>query len=304
MARNRLTLDLQSALDVFFLDMRARRLSPRTLEFYGYLLKPFVDFLEEESVQDVVEVQAQHIRAYLLTLEDRGLSRTTQHNVARCIRAWFNFLVREEILDASPMRKVTMPRPDAKRPVVFTREEVTAILDAAHTRRDKALVLFMLDTGMRKAEIVALDVGDVDLASGVVKVYQGKGGKDRTVFIGARTRYLLRRYLVERGNPPPDAPLWTSETTGDRLTGAGLRMLFRRLRERTGIPHLTPHTFRRTCALWCLKSGMDVYTVAAIMGHSDIATLRHYLRFIEDDLREAHHRHGPVNGWLSKENDK
>ena len=292
---------LELAMKMHQEDIRTRRLSPRTLEQYAYMIGRFVDFLQNKNVDYVENVTASHIRSWLLSMEGEGLKPATVNTGAKCVKAWLNFLVREGVLDASPMRTVPMPKLARPRPVAFTPDEINDILATANTLRDRAIILFLLDTGLRRAELAALDVGDVDLGRGVVYVREGKGGKDRMAFLGIRSRRALRRYLSERGNPPPDAPLWTSHTSGERLKVSGVRMLFRHLRERTGIPHLAPHTFRRTCAMWCLKSGMDVYTVAAILGHSDITTLKHYIRFLEDDLRDAHRRHGPVDGYLFKE---
>ena len=292
------------AVEMHYKDIRLRRLSPRTQEQYAYMIGRFVDFLQGEDVAFVEAITPGHIRGWLLRLEDEGLKPASVNTGAKCVRAWLNFLVREGVLDASPMRTVPMPKLKRPRPVTFTPEEVGAILDAIHTLRDRALVLFLLDTGVRRAELVALDVGNVDLKRGVVYVRDGKGGKDRITFLGVGSRRAVRRYLLDRDAPPPYAPLWVSFTTGDRMRVAGVRMLFRRLREKTGISHLTPHTFRRTCALWCLRSGMDVYQVAAILGHSDITTLKHYIRFLEDDLRDAHSRHSPVDGYLSQEDSQ
>lgn len=302
MTQDRFSLDFSSAFDIFILDARIRRLSPRTLENYSYQIRRFVTWMEEEKgIFDIGGVKAVHVRGYLVHLQELGLSANTQYTAAKVIRTWFNFLVREEELSSSPMASMQMPRLGKKRPVIFTDEEVTKIMKAIGNRRDLALVAFLLDTGLRRAELVTLDVGDVDMTTGIVRVRSGKGEKDRSVFLGMHARYTMRRYLAERGNPPPDAPLWISETTGRGLTAAGVRMLLRRLRDKTGINHLTAHTFRRTCALWCLRSGMDVYQVAAIMGHADIGTLRHYLSFVESDLHDAHRRHSPMNGHMSKQ---
>ena len=281
-------------------DMRLRRLSPRTLENYDFMLSPFIAFLQGEGVAYVGDITPRHIRAYLLTLQAREMSLATQATAARRIKTWLNFLVREGVLDVSPMRTVPMPRQKHKRPVIFTLEEVESLLDAAQRARDKAIILFLLDSGARVAELVALDIGDVSLTSGFIRVRDGKGGRDRASFLGVRTRRTLRAYLEKRGDLSPIAPLWTSITTGERLTPYGVRMLLRRLKERTDITHATPHTFRRTCATWCLKSGMDIYAVAGIMGHTDISTLKHYLNFLEDDLAAAHKKYGPVNGYLTE----
>jgi len=301
MTPDRFSLDFSTAFDIFILDAKIRRLSPRTLENYSYQLRRFIAWMEGEGIFDIGGVRSVHVRGYLVHLQDLGLSANTQYTAAKVVRTFFNFLVREGELSSSPMSAMQMPRLGRKRPVIFTEDEVNEILKSVRNRRDLALVAFLLDTGLRRAELVALNVGDVDMTSGIVRVLSGKGEKDRSVFLGMYCRYTMRRYLTERGNPPVTAPLWVSETSGKRLTAAGVRMLLRRLREKTGIPHLTAHTFRRTCALWCLRSGMDVYQVAAIMGHADIGTLRHYLNFVEDDLHDAHRKHSPMNGHLSKQ---
>src|SRR5205085_2510187 len=125
-----------------------------------------------------------HIRAYLVSLQRRGLKDNSQHAAAGAIRAWLNFLVREELLIESPMRKVGMPRRGHHILPALARDDVKKLLDACLTARDKAIVLSLLDSGCRAAEFVALNVGDVDIKSGAITIHEGKGRKDRTTFLG------------------------------------------------------------------------------------------------------------------------
>ena len=111
----------------------------------------------------------------------------------------------------------------------------------------------------------------------------GKGRKQRLAFLGARARKALLKYLMERGFLRPEEPLWLSQTTGERLTDDGLRLLFRRLGLSAHVQHCHPHTFRRTFALWSLRSGMNIYALEQIMGHSDLQILRRYLALVEED---------------------
>lgn len=164
-------------------------------------------------------------------------------------------------------------------------------------RRDRAIVLCLLDTGCRASEFVALSVGDVDTAAGAVMVRRGKGGKDRTVYLGVQARKALLRYLATRQAPAPSLPLWVT-IRGGRLTREGLRTLLRRLGERAEVEHCHPHTFRRTFALWSLRAGMNIYALRVLMGHADLAMLRRYLALVETDLQDAHRRHGPVDSYL------
>ncbi len=103
---------------------------------------------------------------------------------------------------------------------------------------------------------------------------------------------------MERGNTHPDMPLWVNMNTGERLTDWGLRLMLRRLGKRTSVEHCHPHTFRRTCALWSLRAGMNIYALQQIMGHSDLTVLRRYLASVEEDLSDAHQRYGAVDNAL------
>ena len=282
----------------FLLDARARQLTPATLRFYRQQLEGFAAFLAQQGITDVRNLTATHIRAYLAALQERGLRPHSVHAAARAIRALCHFLVAEGVLRTSPMANVRMPRLPSEIPPAFTEADLLHLLTACGHARDKALLLVLLDSGCRASELLALDVGDVDVRSGQVHVRHGKGRKERVVYIGARSRRQLLRYLDERGEPDVDDPLWLSQTTGERLTDAGLRLLLRRLGLRAGVRHCHLHTFRRTFALWSLRSGMNVYALQRLMGHADLQILRRYLALVDEDLQLAHQKHGAVDTAL------
>lgn len=286
---------LQTALESFLLDGAARRLTPGTLAFYREKLAPFLAMVAALGVNTPAEITADHVRAHLVQLQQRGLKPNTQHGTARALRAWCNFLIREGDLVDSPMRRVRMPRLEIQPLPAFSSENVQKLLAVCLAGRDRCLLMALLDTGCRAGEFVALNVEDVDMGTGAVQVRRGKGGKPRTVYLGAKTRRLLLRYLRGR---PPTGPLWVSLNTGQRLTIEGLRMLLRRLGKRAGVAHCHPHTFRRTFALWSLRAGMNIYVLQRLMGHEDLTVLRRYLALVEADLQAAHARYGPVDAFL------
>ena len=181
---------LELAFDAYMMDCRARGLSPDTLRHYREQLQAFFHFLKENDVITPGVVTGHHIRAYLVSLQERGLKDTSQHAAARPIRAFFNFLVREEMLDASPMRNVQMPRVAKRIQPAFTKEEVQTLLEACTHLRDKAIILCLIDSGCRSNEFVSLRVQDVDLRAGVIRIKNGKGGKDRITYIGATAREI------------------------------------------------------------------------------------------------------------------
>jgi site-specific recombinase XerD len=188
-----------------------------------------------------------------------------------------------------------MPHVERKVLHALTAHEVGRVLRVCNNPRDKALIGFLLDTGVRAAEACSLNVGDVETRSGAVTVTQGKGQKGRIVYLGAAGRKTLRRYLMQRGNPPPTAALFVALRGGTRLTVNAIVQLMRRMRGRAGVPHLTAHALRRTFAIQCLRSGMDIHTLRMLMGHTDIDVLRRYLDFAQADLQAAHARHSPLD---------
>lgn len=282
------------ALSTFLLDCRARRFSPRTIEHYQQRIGAFATFLHEQGISTLAQIQPSHIRLYYIHLQDKELSSHTVHTCARSIRAWLNFCVREELLSESPMRNVAMPQRDKLLPNYLTPEEVTRLLDACETERERTLLLVLLDTGLRCTEACNLNGEHVNHTTGAIIVKQGKGRKDRAVFLGSRSIKQLMRYYREYGKPGNDEPVFRSERGQGRLTRSGLRGVLTRLGKRVGVV-VTPHKLRRTFATWAWRSGIDIKALQALMGHSDLTTLPAYLGIDADDLKRAHDQHGPVD---------
>ncbi len=289
---------LTLAVDAFILDREAMRCTPQTLHAYRYALGGFLDFLKAQGVHAPQDITPAHIRAFFVSLGKRGLADTTVHLHARAVKTLCGWLLAEGMITNNPMERVSMPRLDKKILPAFSPDDVRKLLAACHSPRDTAIVLCLLDSGCRASEFVALDVGDVDMRTGAVHVGQGKGRKDRVTFLGAKARRALLKYLATRKDARPEDPLWVSETTGERLTQNGLALLLRRLGKRAGVKDCSPHTFRRSFALWSLRAGMDVYSLQRLMGHSDLTVLQEYLALAQGDLEGAHRQHGAVDNML------
>jgi integrase/recombinase XerC/integrase/recombinase XerD len=285
-------------VNLFLLDCEARNLTPATVRFYWQRLGQFVAFLERQRVTTPAGITSALIRSYLASFMERQLSPYYQHQHARCVRTWCSFLVREGVLTDSPMRTVKSPKLPKDLLPPFTPADVRAILDACGEDRDRALVLTLLDSGVRASELLALDVGDVDLLTGALRVRLGKGRKDRVTFIGGRTRKAITRYLWTRADAKPNDPLFVTLTTGTRLKFFGLQSLLRRLGAAAGVDNMGAHRFRRTFAIESLRAGMPLPQLAALMGHEGLAVLQRYLRLVEADLQAAHAAHGAVDRLL------
>ncbi len=155
--------------------------------------------------------------------------------------------------------------------------------------------MLLIDSGLRNAEARALTWGDVSLKSGVVRIGRGKGGKSRSVVIGAKTRRTLLAYRRKVSHRDEDPLIQT--VSGTHFSGPGLRSLLLRISERCGF-RVTPHALRRTFATLSLRAGMSPLHLQGLLGHSTLEMVRRYAELIDEDLVKAHKEHGPIDHWL------
>lgn len=262
------------AVALFLLDCEARRLAASTVEWYRSKLNRFAGWLTAQDIATIDAVDALTMRRYLTTLTTTTIQH--QHNVGRTLRRFFRFLIDESILDDAP--PVVLPKLPRIVLPALTERQVKAVLRECD-ERDKAIVLTILDSGVRASELCALNVEDVDLATGTVLVRSGKGAKTRVTFVGARTRKAILHYLSDR-HPRDDEPLFLSKNDGARLTLSGVVQLMKRLRQAADVDVLTAHALRRTFAITALRGGMDVHVLAKLMGHADTQLLWRYLDIV------------------------
>jgi site-specific recombinase XerD len=286
----------------FVTDVQAARRAPGTIAFYRSKLTEFAAFLATEGATEPQDISPALIRRFLASLQDSH-SEGGVHAYWRAMRAFLRFLVREDVLASNPLDKVRSPKiPDELLDPV-TPESVMALVDACDGsiigKRDRAIFLTLLDTGLRAGELCALTVGNLDLTDNSLRVERGKGGKGRMVFVGAQTRRALRAYLRER-RPADHEPLFEARhTTGERgpLTYNGLRAIVTRRARQAGIdPPPSLHSFRRAFAIALLRSGADVASISRMMGHGSLPVVLRYLKQMRDDLAATHAQHSPVDG--------
>jgi site-specific recombinase XerD len=274
----------------FVLSRQAMNVTKSTLAFYRHTTGVFLGWCEQQGVQAPEEVTARLVRAYLAELAAKGKKDTTLHAHARAIRTLLIFWHNENYIP-SPV-KFDMPRLEKKRLPVLTAEQLQKVVASCNVR-DRAIVLFMADSGLRRAEVCALNWGDINLETGLVRVIQGKGKKDRSAVVGATTRRSLMKYKRSLVDSSASRPLFQSRTH-ERLTGDGLMIVFRRLSKATGI-HVTAHAMRRTFTILSLRAGMNALTVQALLGHEDLEMVQHYAQMVDDDLITEHKSHSPVD---------
>ncbi len=290
---------LARAVNQFLLDCAARNLTAGTVHFYWQRLRSFLAFLAGKGITDPEGITPALLREFIASYSDRSASYQHQH--ARAVKTFCGFLVREGLLTASPMTAVRMPKLPKDVLDPFDAGDVQNLLEACECDRDRAIVLTLLDSGVRASELLALDVGDLDAKTGALRVRLGKGRKTRVTFIGPQTRKAIARYLAERGKPASTDPLFVTLTRDcGRITFFGLQSLLGRLGRAAGVKPMGAHRFRRTFAIESLRAGMPLPQLAALMGHEGLAVLQRYLRLVDEDLRAAHEAHGAVDRLLAK----
>lgn len=286
------SISLEEAYTDFILSREAMLCRPRTIQFYTFTLGKFMDWLEG-SVIWADEISPRHVRMYLSALAQRELTDTYIHSHARVIRTFVRFLHSEGYHPDEV--KFQMPAISKKRLPVLSADELRQVISVCKNPRDLVLVLLMADTGIRRAELCALNWADVDIPKGLIAIREGKGGKFRTVMAGVKTRRALLKYrrLVAS---EPSAPVIQTQS-GGRITHAGMRSMLLRIGKRAGI-HLSPHMLRRTFATLSLRAGMNPLHLQGLLGHSSLEMTNHYVQMLDDDLQVAHRAFGPVDNHL------
>ncbi|MHB0858016.1 MAG: tyrosine-type recombinase/integrase [Anaerolineae bacterium] len=289
---------LRQDMGVFLTDCRSRNLAPRTLAIYTHQLDAFLAWAGNTGTDALT---AQHLRQYMLHLQEEGHNPGGQHQAFRVLRTFFRWLAAEGLLDANPMERLKPPRMREEPLPPVPLADVAAMLATCKGRnlldlRDSALLLTLLDSAARASELLAVNVEDVDMTTGALILRLTKNGKQRVTFLGTRSRKALWRYLRYRKAEAAE-PLFASDA-GGRLSYAGLRQVLRRRAERAGVREPGAHAFRRAACLALLRNGADVFTVQALAGHADLATTRRYLQLVTEDLRVQHAAHSPADRML------
>ena len=287
---------LEIWIEKFLIDRKIEGFTSGTLYFYKQKLALLVKFCEGQAITSIRQIDADTIRNLLQWLEETGHNPGGRHCVYRVtktfIRWWSNETEPENWKD--PFKRVKAPKLATVPLEPVSIETVKALITTCKTNefigaRDKAIFLFLIDTGIRASELLSIGVLDIDLILGVAVIRKGKGQKSRSVFFGKSTRRALRAYLKLRNDNNP--ALWISDEK-ELLTYWGLREIIRRRAIRAKVEAPKLHAFRRAFALGMLRNGVDIYTLQKLMGHADLQVLRTYLAQTDNDLAESHRQYG------------
>ena len=293
---------MQEQIENFLSVLKVERgYSDNTRVAYKNDLGQFLAYLKSKSDLSIgswSKVNKDHLIAYILHLKrDREYASTTVARKVAAIKSFFHFLVSEGSITDDPTATLDSPRVKKYLPRAIPQEDVEKLLKAARRKntprgvRDSAIVELLYATGMRVSELVALNVGDVDLASASVRCF-GKGDKERVVPIYQRAVQAVETYLT-KGRihllRDPDEKALVLNQRGQRLTRQGLWLIVKGYVREAGLgAHVTPHTLRHSFATHMLRGGADLRNVQELLGHANIATTQVYTQISNERLREVY----------------
>lgn len=283
---------LKAAIDSFEARCVARNLSPNTVRFYRHRFTAFWKFLEDRqelaAPEDLTPAQ---LRAFLAQ-QTKDISDLTAHHGYVTLRAFFHYLVREELITKNPMDKVEPVRQKKKVITTFTPEDVVGMLATCGADfvglRDRAILLILVDCGLRVSELCGLRIDSINWKERTFLVL-GKGNKEREVPFGQQVQRALSIYLARRGELP-GVPQCIVSCYGMPISRQRLLLMIHARGEQAGIHGvmLSPHNFRRYFAVQFLKNGGDVFSLQKLLGHTSLEMSRRYAELAQADLVEKH----------------
>jgi integrase/recombinase XerC len=273
-----------------------RRASAHTLRAYRADLARWAAFLSEQGAP-LVPSSPSLVRAHLAEAGASGPAALGRKLSA--LRSLYRFLMREGLATANPARGVASPRLPRRLPAALREEEAKALVEAPASPaeplaiRDRAMLELLYASGLRVSELVGLDVGQVDLAEGLVRVL-GKGRKERVVPVGRPARRAIARYLKDgrpalaAGRGAATAALFLG-SRGSRLTARSVARRLDRWVLAAGLPrHVHPHVLRHSFATHLLGAGADLRGIQELLGHASLSTTQRYAHLDWRRLAEAY----------------
>ena len=322
--------DFEWQIDEYMIYCRSKKLREKTLTSYEQTLRLFAKWCEMTlAITEVNKITESVVRRYINDLQERGkytiyvnddakkinyperrrdyrntVSDITINNYIRNLRAFFNWLDRDYLLTKNPMKRIQQIKVNRKAKAYISDEDfkrLTSLMDKSYfpEHRDFAMIYLMLDSGMRLGECSVLLVTDVELAQRRIMLRADitKGRKDRVVFFSKKTELILRRWMQFKDRYVESDYLFPVKSTGASVGVSNFETNFKSYIRRAGIDeNISPHCIRNNFAKRCLMSGMDLYTLSKLLGHSSVTvTEQAYLDLNDEDLGKRYQNFSPIS---------
>ncbi|MEA3337912.1 MAG: tyrosine-type recombinase/integrase [Chloroflexota bacterium] len=307
-------------IDLYIVSKQIEGRSKKTLDWYQAHLARFTDFVcngQAATLEDLTLDEARSLIAHLQgrttryedhhmrPVKEGGLSPHSIHAYVRTLKAFGNWLQEEDYVETSPFERLKPPKLPKTMIEILSEKEIRCVVEAINPAtflgaRMRAIVLLLLDTGIRASELCGVTLENMHLEEGYVKVI-GKGDKERIVPFGGATRKALLRYFHVYRPEPANSTIASLFLSVDSvsLTYSGLAQALRRLGKAAGVPRLHAHLFRHTFAVRYLMNGGDVMTLKLMLGHTSLDVTQMYLHLAQSHVQVQHNKFSPVDRMLS-----
>jgi integrase/recombinase XerD len=295
----------------FLQTMRMRNCSERTISCWQYILRRFIDWCGERSLDCMSEITSDHIAAYRRSLfhyrnpkTGQALTFDTQAHYLIPVRRWFLWMTDQAFIEHNPSLEVELPKSEDRLPTsVLTADQVETLLnvpdvDTPLGLRDRTILETFYSSGIRCAELVTLDVYDISLGREVLTVRSGKGKKDRVVPIGTRALTWIEKWI---NDIRPDLVTQSSAESlfvsknGRRLGSNYMSNLVKRYMTSIGIEYRgSCHLLRHTAATLMMENGADLRSLQQFLGHARLNTTQIYTHVSIQRLQEVHRKTHPA----------
>lgn len=251
--------------------------SERTIKAYEERLRKMIDGIGKP----VTEINSGDIRGYLAKyLAERQVAPTTMQNARNYYMSFFSWMEDEELIEKNPMKQIKAFKIPKKQVKAITEVEVEKIRSVCDNARDRALIEFLFTTGVRAQECSDLNFNDFDFPNRRVTIREGKGNKERKVYLSDKTILWIDRYLKERDDIDP--AFWVGKK--GRLTVSGIEYIIRALGDKANLEHIHPHQFRHGFATEMIRKGMPAPMLQIMMGHESLDTTKIYMEIQDSDI--------------------
>lgn len=299
---------IDGLIDRFLLHIKTRLgFSKNTERAYRRDLLDFKEFIFSSGIKDIRYIDSVVLRRYLSTLSLKGLSKNSIIRKVSSIRSFISYLLSEGVIERNPFDMIVIPKKEKKLPSFLTEDEIERLIEYnkpdrvlskepnyPFAFRDYAILMLMYSSGLRRGEVSRLNIGDVDLLSGFVRVY-GKGRKERIVPIGDNAIKAISDYLdtLPESERASYMPLFKNKNNL-RLSDTSIFLIIKKMAKRARFTRpLKPHMLRHTFATHLIDHGCDVRAVSEMLGHSSLSTTQIYTHLSVERLKEIHNKFHP-----------
>lgn len=295
-----MTPDAERLLADFFHQLTVeKRSSEHTLKSYQRDIKNLAAYCTSKSLHQWADVHQTDIRSHIAHRHRQGISSKSLQRELSAIRSFYNFLLKNRLVETNPAQHIKAPRQARKLPKTLDVDQIAGLLDAGADSvleiRDLAMFELFYSSGLRLSELSGLDLSDIDLPDNSLMVRSGKGGKSRVLPIGSKAAAALQNWLMQRLKIAVlSEPALFISTRGTRLGQRSIELRLAQWCRKKGIAeHIHPHMLRHSFASHLLESSQDLRAVQELLGHSNISTTQIYTHLDFQHLAEIYDKAHP-----------